>query len=56
MYFSASSGYRRRVGARWVAIHNPKAGRGIYGLLGLAAVGTGAFIAGRHVYRRLTSR
>ncbi|MAP35458.1 MAG: disulfide bond formation protein B [Halomonas sp.] len=34
------------------AIHNPKGGvgRGIYGLLGLAAVGTGAFIAGRHVW------
>ena len=34
------------------AIHNPKGGvgKGIYGLLGLAAVGTGAFIAGRHVW------
>ncbi len=34
------------------AIHNPKGGvgRGIYGLLGLAAVGTSAFIAGRHVW------
>jgi len=34
------------------AIHNPKGGvgKGIYGVLGLAAVGTGAFIAGRHVW------
>ncbi|WP_284041611.1 disulfide bond formation protein B [Vreelandella olivaria] len=34
------------------ALHNPhgKVGKGIYGLLGLAAVGTGAFIAGRHVW------
>lgn len=34
------------------AIHNPggKVGAGIYGALGLAAVGTGAFIAGRHVW------
>ncbi|RUR42341.1 disulfide bond formation protein B [Vreelandella populi] len=34
------------------AIHNPggKVGAGIYGVLGLAAVGTGAFIAGRHVW------
>ena len=34
------------------AIHNPKGGvgRGLYGLLGLAAVGAGAFIAGRHVW------
>lgn len=34
------------------ALHNPsgKVGKAIYGLLGLAAVGTGAFIAGRHVW------
>ncbi|RUR58031.1 disulfide bond formation protein B [Vreelandella populi] len=34
------------------AIHNPggKVGAGIYGVLGLAAVGAGAFIAGRHVW------
>ncbi|RUR27799.1 disulfide bond formation protein B [Vreelandella andesensis] len=34
------------------ALHNPsgKAGNIIYGLLGLAAVGIGAFIAGRHVW------
>lgn len=34
------------------AIHNPagKVGAGIYGVLSLAAVGTGAFIAGRHVW------
>lgn len=34
------------------AVHNPagKVGAGIYGVLSLAAVGTGAFIAGRHVW------
>ncbi len=34
------------------AIHNPSGnvGKIIYGVLGLAAVGTGAFIAGRHVW------
>lgn len=34
------------------ALHNPsgKVGKTIYGLLSLAAVGTGAFIAGRHVW------
>ncbi|MGP5309369.1 disulfide bond formation protein B [Vreelandella alkaliphila] len=34
------------------ALHNPsgKVGKVIYGLLSLAAVGTGAFVAGRHVW------
>lgn len=34
------------------AIHNPRGcvGKGIYGVLGLIAVATGAFIAGRHVW------
>ncbi|NGO89410.1 MAG: disulfide bond formation protein B [Halomonas sp.] len=34
------------------AIHNPRGrfGKGLYGVLSLAAVGTGAFIAGRHVW------
>lgn len=34
------------------ALHNPsgKVGKAIYGLLSLAAVGTGAFVAGRHVW------
>lgn len=34
------------------AWHNPRGGIGksVYGVLGLAAVGTGAFIAGRHVW------
>lgn len=34
------------------ALHNPKGrvGKAIYGVLGLASIGTGAFIAGRHVW------
>ncbi|WNL43487.1 disulfide bond formation protein B [Halomonas sp. PAMB 3264] len=34
------------------ALHNPKGavGKSVYGVLGLAAVGTGTFIAGRHVW------
>lgn len=34
------------------ALHNPRGavGKSLYALLGLAAVGTGAFIAGRHVW------
>ncbi|MGM0831879.1 disulfide bond formation protein B [Halomonas qinghailakensis] len=34
------------------ALHNPNGalGKAIYGVLGLAAAGTGAFIAGRHVW------
>ncbi|MFG6668579.1 disulfide bond formation protein B [Halomonas sp. HNIBRBA4712] len=34
------------------ALHNPKGavGKSVYGVLGLIAVGTGAFIAGRHVW------
>ncbi|WP_457942157.1 disulfide bond formation protein B [Vreelandella alkaliphila] len=34
------------------ALHNPsgKVGKAIYGLLSLAAVGAGAFVAGRHVW------
>lgn len=34
------------------ALHNPngKVGKAVYGVLGLVAVGTGAFIAGRHVW------